>query len=202
MSEVLGRRERKKAATRKALADAALELFLDRGYDAVSVREVADAADVSTATLFKHFPTKEALLFDEEEDRESALVGTVRDRAPGQSIPQALRDHLLAVARRNRQAPRWPEFLALIESTPALRQYSSGMWARHEDALAGAIAAAIGAPDDDVRCAALARFALGVPGLVRGRQDIEEVLWQAFALLEEGWSRLPVPSALPGHPQR
>ena len=50
MTTELGRRERKKAATRKALADAALELFLDRGFDDVGVREIAEAADVSTAT--------------------------------------------------------------------------------------------------------------------------------------------------------
>ncbi|KJK57800.1 hypothetical protein UK12_14285 [Saccharothrix sp. ST-888] len=55
-----GRRERKKAATRRALADAALRLFLERGYEQVGIREIADAADVSTTTLFKHFPVKEA----------------------------------------------------------------------------------------------------------------------------------------------
>ncbi|WP_147264659.1 TetR/AcrR family transcriptional regulator, partial [Streptomyces sp. NBRC 110611] len=58
-----GRRERKKAQTRKALADAALRLFLERGYDGVSVKDVAEAADVSVTTLFKHFSGKEALVF-------------------------------------------------------------------------------------------------------------------------------------------
>ncbi|HWO62981.1 MAG TPA: helix-turn-helix domain-containing protein, partial [Umezawaea sp.] len=65
MRETAGRRERKKAATRQALADAALRLFLERGFDAVGVREIADAADVATTTLFKYFPTKESLVFDE-----------------------------------------------------------------------------------------------------------------------------------------
>ncbi|MFD6073807.1 TetR/AcrR family transcriptional regulator, partial [Amycolatopsis lurida] len=51
--ETPGRRERKKAATRQALADAALKLFLERGYDQVSIRDIAEAADVSTTTLFK-----------------------------------------------------------------------------------------------------------------------------------------------------
>ena len=62
MTQTIGRRERKKAATRKSLADAALRLFLDRGYDQVSIRDIAEAADVSTTTLFKHFPSKEALV--------------------------------------------------------------------------------------------------------------------------------------------
>ncbi|MGY5138836.1 TetR/AcrR family transcriptional regulator, partial [Streptomyces nigrescens] len=64
----MGRRERKKAATRQALADAALRLFLERGYDQVSIRDIAEAADVSTTTLFKHFPGKEALVFDADSD--------------------------------------------------------------------------------------------------------------------------------------
>ncbi|MGI5525872.1 TetR/AcrR family transcriptional regulator [Streptomyces syringium] len=95
MNAPTGRRERKKAQTRKALADAALELFLDRGYDQVGVKDVADAADVSVTTLFKHFPCKEALVFDLDQDIEAALVAAVRERAPGVSVPQALREHLL-----------------------------------------------------------------------------------------------------------
>lgn len=90
-----GRRERKKAATRKAIADAALRLFLERGYDDVGIREIADAADVSTTTLFKHFPVKEALVFDEEDDVEAALLTAVRERPEGQSVPAALREHAL-----------------------------------------------------------------------------------------------------------
>src|ERR1700754_3127877 len=90
-----GRRERKKAATRQAIADAALRLFLEHGYDQVSIRDIADAADVSTTTLFKHFTGKEALVFDEEADREAELVGAVRDRPAGTRILDALREHIL-----------------------------------------------------------------------------------------------------------
>lgn len=82
MTEVIGRRERKKAQTRQALADAALKLFLERGYDEVGVKEVADAADVSVTTLFKYFPSKEALLFDQDDDIEAALVAAVHGRPP------------------------------------------------------------------------------------------------------------------------
>src|SRR5919108_5317652 len=91
----VGRRERKKAATRQAIADAALELFLERGYDQVSIRDIADAADVSTTTVFKHFTGKEALVFDQDQDRESELITAVRQRAAGESIPHALRRHVL-----------------------------------------------------------------------------------------------------------
>ncbi len=84
-----GRRERKKAQTRQALADAAVRLFTERGFDDVGVREVAEAADVSLSTLFKHFPSKEALVFDLDTDIESALVAAIRDRDPGKPVLHA-----------------------------------------------------------------------------------------------------------------
>ena len=61
-TEPLGRRERKKAATRKNISDVATMMFLERGFDNVSIREVADAADVSPTTVFAHFPQKLSLI--------------------------------------------------------------------------------------------------------------------------------------------
>ncbi|MFB9830784.1 TetR/AcrR family transcriptional regulator [Actinoallomurus acaciae] len=185
-----GRRERKKAATRQALADAALELFLERGYDAVGVREIADTADVSVATLFKHFPDgKEALVFDQDADREAALVAAVRERPAGQSIPQALRRLLRDEhSRQVRADPRLADFLRLIDTTPALREYFRRMWLRHENALGAVIAADAGLPEGDAGCQALAHFALEAVTLVRGRDDAESALDQIFALLDNGWT--------------
>ncbi|WP_328388444.1 TetR/AcrR family transcriptional regulator [Streptomyces sp. NBC_00400] len=187
MTEPTGRRERKKAQTRKSLADAALELFLDRGYDQVSVKEVADAADVSVTTLFKHFPGKEALVFDEEDDIEAGLVAAVRERAPGQSIPQALREHILRT-RDLAKDPRCAPFLRMVEDTPTLRDYSHRMWMRHEAAVAQAITEETGAPEGDVTCAALARFALETRGLIQRHADPRRAAEGAFALLEHGWT--------------
>src|SRR5262249_5764015 len=136
----VGRRERKKAATRQAIADAALRLFLERGYDDVGIREIADAADVSTTTLFKHFPVKEALVFDEDADQEAYLLAAVRERPAGQSIPEALREH--ALRRRMAAAggdARFAAFFDMINSTPVLRDYLQAMWLRHTAALAGVI---------------------------------------------------------------
>ena len=93
--QVPGRRERKKAATHAALASAARRLFLERGFDAVTVAEIADAADTAVSTLFVHFPGgKEALLLGEGAEREAALTAAVRHRADGTSILRALRDFL------------------------------------------------------------------------------------------------------------
>ena len=188
MDEPLGRRERKKAQTRKALADAALELFVARGYDRVGVKDVADAADVSVTTLFKYFPSKEALVFDQEGDVEAALVAVVRDRPAGRSVPEALREHLRGqLADRPGQADI-AAFVRLIELTPALRDYGSRMWLRHETALAQAIAVEIGVESDDVTCAALARFALEAVQLARRYPDAPAKIDPIFDLLERGWT--------------
>ncbi|MFB6579611.1 MULTISPECIES: TetR/AcrR family transcriptional regulator [unclassified Streptomyces] len=180
-----GRRERKKARTRQALADAAVRLFTERGFDDVGVREVAEAADVSLSTLFKHFPSKEALVFDLDEDVESALVAAVRDRAPGQPVLHALRDHMV----HTRTAVRTddPTFV-LVESTPALRDYARRMWSRHERTLADTLAEATGLAPEDPAVTGLARFALEAPGLARASEDPARTMRDVFALLENGWA--------------
>ncbi|MEU0640627.1 TetR/AcrR family transcriptional regulator [Streptomyces albidoflavus] len=190
-SAPVGRRERKKAATRQAIADAALRLFLERGYDDVGIREIAEAADVSTTTLFKHFPVKEALVFDEEADREAHLLAAVRERPKGQSIPAALREHALhsRMATAGGDA-RFTAYLDLVNSTPALRDYSQGMWLRHTAALAQAIAEESSRPADDPACTALAHFVLEAPRAARGHDDLRQAITVAFDLLENGWRAL------------
>ncbi|GAA3073225.1 TetR/AcrR family transcriptional regulator [Streptosporangium carneum] len=184
----IGRRERKKAATRQAIADAALRLFLERGYDDVGIREIADAADVSTTTLFKHFPVKEALVFDEAEDVETSLLAAVRDRPSGQSIPAALREHALRFRRAGANStPEFRAFLDLINSTPALSDYQRAIWLRYTTSLAQAIAEDSGLPADDPACTALAHFALEAPSSVRGHHDASEAITRAFDLLDRGW---------------
>jgi AcrR family transcriptional regulator len=184
---VPGRRERKKAATRQALADAALELFLADGYDAVSVRDVAERADVSTTTLFKHFPRKEALVFDREDDVRAEIAHTVRERAAGRSVLDALRAHALTQWATIGSDPRLKQFEALIAATPALREYGERMWARQAAALGAVVADEIGRDADDLACAALARFVLDIPPLAAGRSDPRAAVEQLFDLLARGW---------------
>ncbi|MFE2251106.1 TetR/AcrR family transcriptional regulator [Streptomyces lavendulae] len=188
MNATLGRRERKKAATRQALADTALNLFLERGYDSVTIRDIADAVDVSTTTLLKYFPTKEALVFDEDTEQEAGLVAAVRDRPEGQSIPQALCVHIKRVRTRiGDQDARFDAFVRLVNDTPALNEYGHRMWMRHRDALARAIAEATGSGPDDHRCAALAHFALETSAFALRTGDPEGAMDAAFALLQDGF---------------
>ena len=185
--EVPGRRERKKAQARRSIADAALRLFLERGYDAVSAREVAEAADVSVSGLWKHFSCKEALVLDREQEAQEALVARVRELPPGAPLLPAVRSYLTSLARhddptwREQRAPVW----ALVSSTPALRAHSELMWRRQETALADAILARLPqVPDAPLGAAALARFVLDASAHQPGATD---ELDAAFTVLEEGW---------------
>lgn len=90
MSDDLGRRERKKQATRHALTAAAVRLFTERGYDETSVADIAEAADVSKRTYFLHFPTKEDVLLADSDDRVTAAVRVIAERPPGTSPRDAL----------------------------------------------------------------------------------------------------------------
>ncbi|MGW7406110.1 TetR/AcrR family transcriptional regulator [Streptomyces sp. NPDC054833] len=186
-SPTVGRRERKKAATRQAIADAALELFLEHGFERVGVRDIAERADVSTTTLFAHFPSKEALVFDREEDVDAQLAAAVRERPAGQDVVEALRAHVLKSWVPIASDPRLARLTALVDQTPALREYAERMWMRHAGTLSAAIAEELGREADDLACSALARFVLEIPTLAKGRHDPRAAVETVFDLLIHGW---------------
>jgi AcrR family transcriptional regulator len=99
-----GRRERKKSEVRQRISDAATALFLDRGFDQVSVSEIAEAADVARPTVFAHFPRKEDLFFDRYPQVAGQLTRAIAERPAGTSAVSALRDTLVAVTQAG-QAP-------------------------------------------------------------------------------------------------
>ena len=100
MSEVTssGRRERKKHQTSVALAEAALRLFAERGFAETTVEEIADAADMSARTFFRHFPSKEAVVFANEDDRRDLWINALRDRPRSEPILATIREASLALA--------------------------------------------------------------------------------------------------------
>ena len=179
-----GRRERKKARTRQTLADAALRLFLKRGFDQVTVAEIAEAADVAVSTLFAHYPTKESLLFSRDATIGAGFVEAVTGRDPDAPILQALRDY---VHRAPDLASGSLEFVELVRATPALTRYVDRMWTRHADDLCQAIAAATGGTPTDVRTRALARYVVEIPSIVRSDPDRDRAIDTVFDLLAGGW---------------
>jgi AcrR family transcriptional regulator len=186
--QALGRRERKNAQTRRALSQAAERLFLAKGYDQVSVKEIADAVDISVPTLFNHVPDgKEAVMFDDGVQRRESLLAAIHDRAEGTSVMAALREFMSG--RGPFVTDPTPEFRArteLIMGTPALRDYSRKLWIRCEAPLAQAIAAEIGRTSDDTTARAAARYVLEIPQFVGDEPDPLAALNAVFDLLESG----------------
>jgi len=149
----VGLREWKKARTRREIADSAMQLFAQRGFDHVTVAEVAAAAGVSEKTVFNYFPTKEDLFFDEVPKREAALVEAISGREPGESILSALRR--LQTGECGRLCtPGFATFARIIEESPALQAKELEVMARFVHVLTEALQQELQLDERDARIAA------------------------------------------------
>jgi AcrR family transcriptional regulator len=198
----MGLRESKKLRTRQEIADRAMQFFAQRGFDHVTVAEVAAAAGVSEKTVYNYFPTKEDLFFDEVPARESALVAAIRERREGESILAALRG--LQVSECPRMcSPGFATFARIIEGSRALQAKELEVMARFANVLSEAIQTELAVDERDARIAAgllvsvhwqlfrsarkLALAGKQGPAAVRRlRADLE----RAYQLLENGLTEL------------
>ncbi len=205
----MGLRETKKLATRQEIADRAMQLFAERGFDHVTVAEVAAAAGVSEKTVFNYFPTKEDLFFDEVPQREAALVDAVRGRKPGEPVLEAVR-RLQAAECPRLCSPGFAVFARIIEESHALQARELEVMARFAQVLADEIERALAVDERDARLAAslvvgvhrqLFRIARhralegrhGPAAVRRLRADLD----RAYELLEHGLGSLEQPSGAP-----
>jgi len=139
-----GLRERKKQRTRGQIAAAAAQLFAARGYEQVTVSDVARAADVSEQTVYNYFPTKQDLVLDQDEALRDRLVQLVRDRPPGVSPAAAIRAAALEFVDGVASLPADQVrggLGYLAEVSPAIRRLSLEMTDRHAAVIAAAITA-------------------------------------------------------------
>ncbi|MFC9850493.1 TetR/AcrR family transcriptional regulator [Streptomyces prasinus] len=186
MTEPSGRRERKKAATRRKIADTALRLFLEHGYDAVGIRDVAAEADVAVTTVFSHFASKEALVFEQDGSFEQRLTRAVTDRAPHEPLIPALHREIQALVRHcltDEAAPVW----RMVDASPALRAHEESMMLRHAESLATAIAADLDPPRTATACRTLARFVVDAYALARDADDPQATVDEVFRMIEAAW---------------
>ena len=157
-----GLRERKKAKTRAAIREHAFRLFREQGYDATTVEQIAEAAEVSHTTFFRYFPAKEDVVL--QDDMELIWLDALRAQPPGIPPVEALRASLHdAFARLS------PGDLAKIRETtdfalsvPAVRARMLDELARTIQVMAAAIAERAGRSPDDFEIRTLAGAALGV----------------------------------------
>ena len=205
----MGLRELKKRQTRQLIADTAWRLFADRGFDRVTVAEVAREAQVAEATVFNYFPTKEDLFYHRLEAFETGLVEAVAAREVGEPALAAVRRYLLASDGLLAQVEagdadalqRLRTVNRVIAASPALQAREQQAMARSTDRLAELLAAETGAAADDVTARVAASALLGVQRAlvdhVRRRvlaaaepprlaADVRALGRRAFALLEQG----------------
>ena len=167
----LGLRERKKQRTRQLIADTARRLFAERGFDQVTVAEIAREAEVAQATVFNYFPTKEDLFYSRLEAFEERLLAAIRERRPGQSVLAAFAAFLLdqrGVLAMN--APGGDEeataqvqtVTRVITNSPALLARERQVFDHYARVLTTLLAEETGAEPGDVVCQVVANTLLGL----------------------------------------
>ncbi|GAA1138113.1 TetR family transcriptional regulator [Kribbella jejuensis] len=199
----LGRRERKKQQTRQAISDVATGLFLERGFDAVTVADVARAADVAVQTVFNHFPAKEDLFFDEV----GWWTGPARAirEAPADADPVDVLETQYLQEIRERLAvghlATWKQFVRTIEGSPALlarrrltaeeleRSLTEALDERSPDHLRNRLTAALYAAAQKVleeRLMTLLPDDASPEELDEAQRELEAAVTQVFAVLRRG----------------
>jgi AcrR family transcriptional regulator len=144
-----GLRERKKRETREALTRTALELFAERGYDETTLAEIAEAAGVSTRTIFAYFPSKEDILFANTQAMCDALGHALAERPAGTDALTALRDFILGSAHEKTELDQ--KLGRLIARDATLASHKRARISQLQEALAAAIADDLGVGPDDLR---------------------------------------------------
>jgi AcrR family transcriptional regulator len=206
----VGLRERKKQRTRQHIADTARRLFADRGFEQVTVAEIAREAEVAPATVFNYFPTKEDLFYSRLEAFEEELLTGIRQRPPGQSVLAAFASFLLGQGGVLAMQPSGGDDEAtaqirtitrVIVESPALLARERQVFDRYANALAAYLAEDIGADPGDAMPRVVANALLGlhralidhVREMTRAgapaaeiRRDVRRQAERAVAQLEHG----------------
>jgi AcrR family transcriptional regulator len=150
MSTQPGLRERKKQRTRETIARVAVDLFAERGYYATTLADIAEAADVSTRTIFSYFASKEDILFCDFPELKAAFADALTDRPAGKDTLETVRDFVLSAAHLEKE-PLQGRRAAIIDSDETLRSHKRARLAEIEDLVAAAIAHDLDADADDLR---------------------------------------------------
>ena len=160
-SSPLGRRSRKRLATRQKISDVATGLFIERGFDKVTVDEIAEAADVSRMTVFNHFSRKEDMFFDLDDEGREDLMAALQKREKGTSPIEAVRLFAhRAIAERRPYVrffePRTVKFLETIQASEVLKARANAIRDELTDLLAHGLTKAANRrlPDPTARLAA------------------------------------------------
>jgi AcrR family transcriptional regulator len=204
-----GLRERKRRHTRQTISDVATTLFATRGFDEVTVSEVAERVGVSEKTVYNYFPTKEAMVLDTADEAIDEMARALRDRGPNESLTEAVLRAVEADMRRfddvsDELLEFMPLFLAMVHDTPQLRAAWLELYDRLAEVTREELAAQAGLDPRDPEVAIAARALAGLAQVslesrvrrilegLRGhelREAIDSDIERAARLLETGlWS--------------
>jgi AcrR family transcriptional regulator len=157
-----GLRERKKARTRASIREHALRLFREQGYDATTVDQIADAAEISPSTFFRYFPTKEDVVL--QDDFDLIAIGSFLEQPPELSVVAAFRaatkETLASVSEADLAGLR--DTTALIMTVPELRTRAMDEYSRTINVIASATAQRTGRSPDDPAVVSVAGAIVGV----------------------------------------
>jgi AcrR family transcriptional regulator len=191
-----GLRERKKARTRASIREHALRLFREQGYQVTTVEQIAAAAEISPATFFRYFPTKEDVVLQDDFDliTIAALTAQPPELSPIAAFRAAAASSLAAMTEADKDVFR--ETSRLTAQVPEIRARALDEFTRTIDGIAAALAGRVGRAPDNFAVRTLAGAIIGVitsvalPGLGEDRhEDIVGLFGridEALALLEAG----------------
>jgi AcrR family transcriptional regulator len=193
----MGLRERKKERTRRAISDAAMRLFAERGFERTTIADIAEAADVAPRTFFAYFASKEDVVFSDFQASFDALSGRLRDREPGETAIDAMRAWIASVVAEL----DFEDETMLLRKRLACEHEAIGARDRHlrgrlEALLRDAVAEDLGDPPGAVRPRMVAAAAVAAlyaledeePGTLH--EDPMEVVDLALAFVRGGLAAL------------
>lgn len=196
-----GRRERKKQRTREALIDAAFALFAEKGVDATTVEEIADAVDVSSRTFFRYFASKEDVALTFQDEQQDAVLRGLAGRPADEPVVTALRRTIVGITQACERGElgfdpsRFACMLQMTADSSAMMARSLEHAQRKQVKMTAAVAERMGVdPAEDLRPHIVASTLMGAFQAAsdlmersgHGNILMSEAVDQAFALLEEG----------------
>jgi len=196
MSNRPGLRDRKKQATRQAISNVATRLFVERGYEAVSVADIAHEADVSRKTVFNYFARKEDLVFDREDEVRALARDAIAGRgacSPVEAFQTLMRTLLDTGHLLFSIADRAAGFWRTVSDSPALTTRARELQVIFADDLAAMLAEAVGRPaaDPDARLAAamlMATLVVAYGAALRAFQEQREPQTAFAAVMDRGFT--------------
>lgn len=185
MQHPLGLRERKKAQTRETIVRCAMDLFAERGFDATTIADIAEAADIAPRTFFSYFPSKEDVVFHDFERMFADFQTRVRERAHGVTAFETMREWIVDLITETEDDPLGEQRRCIITDTPSLDAHERANLSRLQEVLTEAVAVDLEIPPDTLRARMVSAAAVAALDSLRELKDDESGPEQAIAVMDE-----------------